>query len=79
MFGWFTPLKVGPRLLNSISLIPLFFCMAAAAYLLRRDSFKLGSWTISSSKAVTLVFLAYWLVLTVRQVPHDLEIGYFAG
>jgi hypothetical protein len=79
LFGWFTPLKVGPRLLNSISLIPIFFCMAAAAYLLRKDSFKVGSWTISSTKALTLVFLAFWLVLTVRNLPHELELGYFAG
>ena len=79
LFGWFTPLKVGPRLLNSISLVPLFFCMSATAYLLRRDSFKVGSWEVSSLKALTLVFLAFWLVLTVLQLPNDLQNGYFAG
>lgn len=79
LFGWFTPLKVGPRLLNSISLIPILFCMAATAFLLRRDSFKVGSWTVSSTKALTLVFLAFWLVLTVRILPYDLQNGYFAG
>jgi hypothetical protein len=79
LFGWFTPLKVGPRLLNSISLVPLLFCMTAVAAMLRRDSFKLGSWTISTTKALTLVFLAFWLVLTSLQLPYDLQNGYFAG
>ncbi len=79
LFGWFTPLKVGPRLVNSISLLPLFFCMAATAGLLRRDSFTVGGVAISTTKALTLVFLAFWLVLTALQLPPDLRDGYFAG
>lgn len=79
LFGWFTPLKVGPRLLNSISLVPLFFCMAATAYLLRRDAFRVGSFEVSTTKALTLVFLAFWLVLTALHLPENLQNGYFAG
>ncbi|MFZ4764023.1 MAG: hypothetical protein ACOYMN_03640, partial [Roseimicrobium sp.] len=37
LFGWFTPLRVGPRLLNSISLMPIFCCMAATRALLHGD------------------------------------------
>ena len=79
LFAWFTPLKVGPRLLNSISLVPLFFCMSATAYLLKNDVMRMGRLTLSSTKVVTVVFLAFWLVLTALQVPHDLRNGYFAG
>jgi hypothetical protein len=79
LFGWFTPLKVGPRLLNSISLIPIFFCMAGAHWLLRRDAVTLSGHRLSTEKLLVLGFLATWFALTACGLPSDLEIGYFAG
>jgi hypothetical protein len=79
LFGWFTPLKVGPRLLNSISLIPLFFFMTGTRWLLRQDTITLGGAVLSSEKVVTVAFLAVWLALTLFALPADLAIGYFAG
>jgi hypothetical protein len=79
LFGWFTTLEVGPRLLNSISLIPLFFFMAGARWLLRRDTVRAGEAVFSTEKVLTLGFLAVWLALTLFALPPDLAIGYFAG
>ena len=79
LFGWFTPLKVGPRLLNSISLIPIFFCMAGARALLRHDTVRIGGAVCSTEKLLIMVFLATWLAVTALQLPSDLADGYFAG
>lgn len=79
LFGWFTSLKVGPRLLNSISLIPLFFFMLGTRWLLRQDTITVGGAVLSSEKVVTVGFIAIWLALTLFALPADLAIGYFAG
>lgn len=79
LFGWFTPLKVGPRLLNSISLIPLFFCMAGTHWLLRGDVVKLGGAPVSTEKLLVLGYVAIWFAFTAFALPPDLAIGYFAG
>ena len=79
LFGWFTPLKVGPRLLNSISLIPLFCCMAATRWLLRDDTVTVRGAVLSTEKLLALCFLALWLALTASTLPSDLADGYFAG
>jgi hypothetical protein len=79
LFGWFTPLKVGPRLLNSISLVPLAFCMAGARWLLRNDVVRVRGAAISTEKLLALCFLATWFALTAYALPSDLENGYFAG
>lgn len=79
LFGWFTPLKVGPRLLNSISLIPIFFCMAGARALLRHDTIRIGGVECSTEKVLVMAFLATWLAVTALQLPPDLADGYFAG
>jgi hypothetical protein len=79
LFGWFTPLKVGPRLLNSISLVPVAFCMAGARWLLRDDAVTVRGTAISTEKLLALCFLATWFALTAYALPSDLENGYFAG
>lgn len=79
LFGWFTPLKVGPRLTNSISLIPLAFCMAGTRWLLRNDTVTIRGTVVSTEKLLVLCFLPLWLALTTYALPPELEIGYFAG
>ena len=79
LFGWFVVLKVGPRLMNSISLIPLAFCMAGTRWLLRNDTITVRGAVLSTEKVLTLCFLVTWLVLTALWLPPELAIGYFAG
>jgi hypothetical protein len=78
-FGWFTRLNVGPRLLNSISLLPIFFCMAGDRWLLRRDTVMVRGLALSTEKVLALCFIATWFALTACVLPSDLENGFFAG
>jgi hypothetical protein len=79
LFGWFTTLKVGPRLVNSISLIPLMFCMAIVHGLLKDMPVKLGGRTFSLEKLVIVGFLVFWIGFTALHLADDLNGGYFAG
>ena len=74
-----TPPKGGARVMNSISLIPIFFCMAASRALLRRDTIRIGGVVCSTEKLLVMAFLAMWLAVTALQLPPDLADGYFAG
>ncbi len=79
LFGWFTPLKVGTRLIFSISLIPMFFCAAVAHHYLKDESETIAGVKISMEKLLAFGFLIFWAVATVMQVPDDLFLGYFGG
>ena len=79
LFGWFTPLKVGTRLIESISLIPIFFCAAVAHHYLKDEFETIGGIKISMEKLIVGCFLVFWAVATVMQVPEDLLTGYFGG
>jgi hypothetical protein len=78
-FGWFTRLNVGPRLVNSISLLPLFFCRAGTRWLLRNDTVIVRGVVLSTEKLLAVCFIATWFALTASVLPSDLENGYFAG
>ncbi|WP_038170537.1 hypothetical protein, partial [Verrucomicrobium sp. BvORR106] len=79
LFGWFTTLKVGPRLVNSISLVPLLFCMAVVHGLLKDMPVRLGGRTFSLEKLLLAGFLVVWLGFTALHLADDLNGGYFAG
>lgn len=79
LFGWFTPLKVGTRLIESISLIPMFFCAAVAHHYLKNESETIAGMKISVEKLFVVGFLIFWAAATAIQVPNDLFTGYFGG
>lgn len=79
LFGWFTTLKVGPRLVNSISLVPLLFCMAVVHGLLKDMPVRLAGRTFSLEKLLVAGFLVVWLGFTALHLADDLNGGYFAG
>lgn len=74
LFAWMDAMKVGPRILTSIHLVPLFFCLLWIRELTRDAVVRAGSFTFSIEKLVAgcvllpmLVYLA-WLVMT-QQLP----------
>ena len=79
LFGWFTPLRVGPRLIESISLVPMFFCAAIAHHFLKNESETIAGIRVSMEKLFVLGFLIFWTVASSMQVPDDLFAGYFGG
>jgi hypothetical protein len=79
LFGWFTPIKVGPRLIESVTLAPIFFCAATAHFLLRDQTETIGGVCFSMEKVFATLFLVSWLGITVAQVGPDLQIGFFGG
>lgn len=79
LFGWFTALKVGSRLIFSISLIPLFFCAAVAHHYLKDEFETIAGVKISMEKLLALFFLIFWAVASAMQVPDELLVGYFGG
>ncbi|MEZ0387129.1 MAG: hypothetical protein ACAI34_08695 [Verrucomicrobium sp.] len=79
LFGWFTTLKVGPRLVNSISLIPLLFFMAIVHHLWKDKAVRLAGRVFSSEKLLIVAFLITWVAFTALHLQDDLIGGYFAG
>ncbi len=79
LFGWFTPLKVGTRLLFSISVIPIFFCAAVAHHYLKDEYELIGGVKISMEKLLVFCFLICWAVATCQHVSNELFLGYFGG
>lgn len=79
LFGWFTTLKVGPRLVNSMSLIPLLFSLAVVHGLLREKAVHIRGREVSLEKLSVLLMLAIWGVVTAIHLADDLQGGYFAG
>lgn len=79
LFGWFTPLKVGSRLIESIALIPLFFCAAVAHHYLKDEYETIAGIKISMEKLLVCGFLIFWAVATIMQVPDELLLGYYGG
>ena len=79
LFGWFVPIKAGPRLINSVALIPLFFATAMTHKLLKDKTLSYGGATLSVERIAATVFLIFWGVFSALQVPAELQLGYFGG
>lgn len=79
LFGWFTAIKVGPRLIVSVTVAALFVCVAASRWLLRDEVEMMGGVPVSLEKLVAAGFLAFWTLATLMQAPADLAVGFFAG
>ncbi len=79
IFAWFSPIQVGPRLINSITIAALFVCVAASHEMLRDEVEVIGGVAVSLEKLVAAGFLVFWAVATLMQAPADLAIGFFAG
>ena len=79
LFGWFTPIHVGPRLIVSVTIPALFVCVGLTAWLLRGEIETIGGLRVSLQKLVVVLFLLFWCVGTFRQAPADMTIGFFAG
>ncbi len=79
LFGWFSPIQVGPRLLVSVTIAALFVCMAVTRWMLRDEVEVIGGVPVSLEKLVAVGFIVFWAVATLAQVPPDMAIGFFGG
>lgn len=79
IFGWFVVLEVGPRVILSVCLIPLFFSMAITHYNLRGEVEVIRGTRVSVEKLVALLFLVAWGIFSFFQVRWDLATGYFGS
>jgi len=79
LFGWFSPIQVGPRLIVSVTVVVLFVCVAASHWLLRDEVEIMGGIPVSLEKLVAAGFLVVWTLATLVQAPGDLSVGFFAG
>ncbi|MCE9518656.1 MAG: hypothetical protein K8R87_03695 [Verrucomicrobia bacterium] len=79
LFGWFTPIHVGPRLIASITIAALFICIAVSRWMLRDDVAIIGGVQVSLEKLVATGFIILWAMATLMQAPADMAIGFFAG
>lgn len=79
LFGWFSPIQVGPRLLVSITIAAFFVCVSASRWLLRDEVENIAGIPVSLEKLVAIGFLVLWSAATIFHVPPDLAIGFFAG
>lgn len=79
LFGWFVPLKAGPRLINSVALVPVFFAAALTHHLLRGKTTRVLGSELSVEKLFVFAFVIGWAVLTIFDVPPNLQQEYFGG
>jgi hypothetical protein len=79
LYGWFTQLKVGPRLIASVGLIPIYFSMALVHHYLRGESETVFGIKVSLEKLMMIIFFIPWVILTIYQLPADLAQGYFGN
>jgi len=77
LFGWYTALKVGPRLIASVSLIPIFFCMLVTHHFLENETEEIFGTKVSAEKLLVGLFVVIWAVATVLHVPPNLALGQF--
>jgi hypothetical protein len=79
LFGWFVPMKVGPRLVLSVSLVPVAFLIAVSHHLLKEQSVSISGTKLSLEKLLTAAMIAIWIGVTFTYVPFDLANYYFGG
>ena len=79
LFGWFVPMKVGPRLILSVSLIPIAFSIAITHHLLKDQSVSFSGMKLSIEKLLATVMIAIWISVTFTHAPFDLANYYFGG
>lgn len=79
LFGWFIPIKAGPRLINSVALIPLFFAAAVTHRLIKNRSVQWFGALLSVEKLTATALLLFWLAVTLIRTRWDLQFGYFGG
>ncbi len=79
IFGWFVVLEVGPRVILSVSLIPLFYSMAITHYSLKGEVEVIRGTPVSVEKLVALLFLIAWGIFSFFQVRWDLATWYFGA
>src|SRR3569623_2096978 len=71
LFGWFTPIKEGPRLIESVTLAPAFFFAAATHRFLKGQTETIGGNQVSMEKLFVVIFFLLWIPITLTQVPPD--------
>ncbi len=79
LFGWFVPMKVGPRLILSVSLIPIAFFIAVTHHLLKDQSVSISGMRLSFEKLLATLMIVIWLGVTFTHTPFDLANYYFGG
>ena len=79
LFGWFIPIKAGPRLINSVGIIPLFFAAALTHRLLKDRSVRWLGAELSVEKLTATALLLFWVAVTLYRTSWDLQFGYFGG
>lgn len=80
LFSWIQPIRVGPRMITSIHLVPLFFSLLWTREILKGEVFRIRGATLSAGRAlVGLVMLPLWAVLAWSVMCYRLPWTYFGG
>jgi hypothetical protein len=79
LYGWFVPMRVGPRLLLSVTLVAPAFCVALIYHYLKDRPLKLGGMSLAWDKIVATLFILLWARITWVQAPSDLFMEFYGG
>lgn len=78
-YGWFVPMRVGPRLLLSVTLVAPAFCIALVRHYLKDRPLELAGMKLAWDKIIATFFILLWARITLIQAPSDLEMNFYGG
>lgn len=80
LFSWLQPIRVGPRMITSIHLVPLLFSLLWMREILRDETWKVGGMTLAADRVVVgLILLPTAAVLGWSVVQLQMPAHYFGG
>lgn len=80
LFSWLQPIRVGPRMITSIHLVPLFFCLLWMREILRDETWKTAGMTLAAERTLAaLVLLPAAVILGWSVMWLQMPVQYFGG
>lgn len=80
LFFWMQPIRVGPRMLTSIHLVPLFFSLLWMREIFKGETWRIAGMTLSAERAIA-AFILLPLAAVIAWIVGTLQLPavYFGG
>jgi hypothetical protein len=79
LYAWMQPLRVGPRMIASIHLAAMFFCLLWLREIVRGEVWRVRGMTLSVERVIVALLVPVWIFLTALLLSVGMKETYYGG
>lgn len=79
LYAWLQPIRVGPRMITSIHLVAMFFCLLWLREIVRGEVWRVRGMTLSVERVIVALLVPVWIFLTVLMLTVGMKGTYYGG